>query len=313
MVMERRSDTRTCAQGDGAAVVGRKLDLWRNCNGLFQGMSSVASYAMGMEIIHLGSGSSGNSTLLRSDETSVLIDCGFSLKQMESRLRMAGVEPASIDGVLVTHHHSDHSKTALRASKNWDAILSSNLETATRMGWEPIVECRTFGALERIVVSDEISLLPIPVPHDDADNVAVIASNGDGRRAAVVTDLGELTADLMRHLSGCSHISIEANYDHDRLMSGPYPEVLKRRISGRGGHLSNAQTGDALSEIVNNNLESVVLCHLSERNNAPHLAESEVLMSMEERFSGSIGISLQSGPEFSNWLGQSEPERISSL
>ena len=268
---------------------------------------------MGMEIIHLGAGSSGNSTLLRSDETSVLIDCGFSLKQMESRLRMAGVEPTSIDGVLVTHHHSDHSKTALRASKNWDAVLYSNLETAIRMGWEPIVECRTFGALERIVVSDEISLLPIPVPHDDADNVAVIASNGDGRRAAVVTDLGELTADLMRHLSGCSHISIEANYDHDRLMSGPYPEVLKRRISGRGGHLSNAQTGEALSEIVNKNLESVVLCHLSERNNAPHLAESEVLMSMEERFSGSIGISLQSGPEFSNWLGQSEPERISSL
>lgn len=268
---------------------------------------------MGMEIIHLGSGSSGNSTLLRSDETSVLIDCGFSLKQMELRLRMAGIEPKSIDAILVSHHHSDHSRTALRASKNWGSILYSNLETATRMGWEPINECRTFSALERLDVGDEISLLPIPVPHDDADNVAVIASNGDGLRAAVVTDLGELTADLMRHLSGCSHISIEANYDHNKLMSGPYPEVLKRRISGRGGHLSNTQTGDALSQIVSSKLESVVLCHLSERNNAPHLAESEVLMSMGERFSGSIGISLQSGPEFSNWLGQSEPERISSL
>ena len=267
---------------------------------------------MGMEITHLGSGSSGNSTLLRADGTSVLIDCGFSLKQMESRLRMMEVEPSSIDAILVTHHHSDHSKTALRASKNWDSVLLSNLETANRMGWEPMAECRTFESLERIVVSDEISLLPIPVPHDDADNVAVIASNGDGRRAAIVTDLGELTVDLMRHLSGCSHISIEANYDYSRLMNGPYPEVLKRRISGRGGHLSNKQTGEALSEIVSERLESLVLCHLSESNNAPHLAESEVLMAMEDRFSGSIGISQQSGPEFSNWLGQSEPERISN-
>ena len=267
---------------------------------------------MGMEITHLGSGSAGNSTLLRSDETNVLIDCGFSLKRMEARLRMVDLEPSSIDAILVTHHHSDHSRTALRASKNWGAILHSNLETATRMGWEPMAECRTFGALERIVVSDDISLLPIPVPHDDADNVAVIASNGGGRRAAVVTDLGELTVDLMRHLSGCSHISIEANYDHSRLMSGPYRESLKRRISGRGGHLSNVQTGDALSEIVSERLESIVLCHLSESNNAPHLAESEVLMAMGDRFSGRIGISMQSGPEFSNWLGQSEPERISS-
>ena len=282
------------------------------CNGLVQGWSGVVSLAMGMEITHLGSGSAGNSTLLRSEDTNVLIDCGFSLKQMEARLRMVDVEPSMIDAILVTHHHNDHSKSALRAARNWEATLHCNLETANRMGWEPISECRTFGTLERIVVSDEISLLPIPVPHDDADNVAVIASNGDGRRAAVVTDLGELTVDLLRHLSGCSHISIEANYDHTRLMSGPYPESLKRRISGRGGHLSNTQTGDALSEIVSNRLESVVLCHLSEKNNAPHLAESEVLMAMEERFSGSIGISLQSGPDFSNWLGQSESERVVS-
>lgn len=281
-------------------------------HGLVQGRAGVVSLAMGMEITHLGSGSAGNSTLLRSDDTNVLIDCGFSLKQMEIRLRMADVEPSMIDAILVTHHHSDHSRTALRASKNWEASLHSNLETANRMGWEPMAECRTFGALERIVVSDEISLLPIPVPHDDADNVAVIASNGDGRRAAIVTDLGELTIDLLRHLSGCSHISIEANYDHDRLMTGPYPESLKRRISGRGGHLSNSQTGGALSEIVSNRLESLVLCHLSESNNAPHLAESEVLMAMGERFSGSIGISMQSGPEFSNWLGQSESEGIVS-
>ena len=155
-----------------------------------------------------------------------------------------------------------------------------------------------------------MSLLPVPVPHDDADNVAVIASNGDGRRAAFVTDLGEPTIELMKHLAGCEHISIEANYDLNRLISGPYPPSLKKRISGRGGHLSNQQTADIIAEILHPKLSSIVLCHLSEKNNAPHLAESEVLHQIGERFNGVLSISKQEGPEFSNRLGQGELEQI---
>ena len=181
------------------------------------------------------------------------------------------------------------------------------------MGWQPMSECKTFGGLDRIGISDDLSLLPIPVPHDDADNVAVIATDGDGRRAAIVTDLGESTVELNKHLIGCSHISIEANYDSKRLMAGPYPESLKRRISGRGGHLSNSQTALILAEALTDELESIVLCHLSEKNNAPHLAESEVLLQIGEEYSGSISISKQDGPEFSNRLGQGEPERVGSL
>ena len=101
-----------------------------------------------------------------------------------------------------------------------------------KLGLEPISEVRTFEGLERLDISDELSLLPVPVPHDGADNVAVIASNFEGRRAAVVTDLGEPTIELMKHLSGCEHISIEANYDLNRLISGPYPPSLKKRITG---------------------------------------------------------------------------------
>ena len=268
---------------------------------------------MGMEITHLGSGSRGNSALLSSGETRVLVDCGFSLRQMENRLLLAGVEPQSIDAILVTHHHSDHSRSAKNASEKWAAALHANLGTAAKMGWQPISECRTFSHLDRIDISEDLSLLPIPVPHDDADNVAVIATNGDGRRAAIVTDLGEPTVELMKHLSGCSHISIEANYDHKRLMGGPYPESLKRRIAGRGGHLSNVQTAQALAEVLSDRVDSVVLCHLSEKNNAPHLAESEVLMHIGEQYSGSLSISKQEGPEFSNWLGQTDPEKVSNL
>ena len=105
------------------------------------------------------------------------------------------------------------------------------------------------------------------MPHDDAENVAVIACDSNGKRATVVTDLGEVTAELISHLKNCNHISIEANYDHDRLMKGGYPDSLKRRVSSRGGHLSNYQTAKALQEIVHPELHSIVLCHLSESNN----------------------------------------------
>ncbi len=267
---------------------------------------------MSMRITHLGSGSRGNATLISSEDCNVLVDCGFSLRQTEKRLNIADVEPRSIDAIVVTHHHRDHSESALRASKRWGSSLHCNLGTATRMGWRPIEECKTFGNLERIEFSTKMSMLAIPVPHDDADNVALIASDREGNRAAIVTDLGEVPKDLVNHLSSCNHISIEANYDHSRLMGGPYPDSLKRRISGRGGHLSNSQTGDVLREVCHRGLQSLVLCHLSEKNNAPHLAESEVLLAMGERFHGNVSISKQSGPEFSYWSGQSEPSRLAT-
>ena len=263
---------------------------------------------VGLQITHLGSGSRGNCTLLESDNCKVLIDCGFSLKQTEKRLSRIEIEPSSIDAIFITHHHGDHSRSALKASQKWDARLYCNIETAIKMGWNPILDCRTFGNLERINVNDEISVLPIPIPHDDAENIALIVSNGDGNRAGFVTDLGEATVELKRHLKGCAHISIEANYDHSKLMQGPYPDSLKRRITSRGGHLSNSQTAEILNEVMTPELKTIVLCHLSDKNNAPHLAESEVLMMIGEEYKGMIFISEQSGPEFKIIIGENNLE-----
>ncbi|MBF27237.1 MAG: MBL fold metallo-hydrolase [Euryarchaeota archaeon] len=263
---------------------------------------------VGLQITHLGSGSRGNCTLLESDNCKVLIDCGFSLKQTEKRLSRIEIEPSSIDAILITHHHGDHSRSALKASQKWDAKLYCNIETAIKMGWNPILDCRTFGNLERININEEISVLPIPIPHDDAENIALIVSNGDGNRAGFVTDLGEATVELKRHLKGCAHISIEANYDHSKLMQGPYPDSLKRRITSRGGHLSNSQTAEILNEVMTPELKTIVLCHLSDKNNAPHLAESEVLMRIGEEYKGMIFISEQSGPEFKIVIGEKNLE-----
>ena len=105
---------------------------------------------MGISITHLGSGSRGNSTLLSTEDCNILVDSGFSLVQMEKRLGVAGINPMTIDSIVVKHHHKDHSCSALRASKKWGSSLRCNLGTATRMGWRPIEECATFGNLERV-------------------------------------------------------------------------------------------------------------------------------------------------------------------
>ena len=123
--------------------------------------------------------------------------------------------------------------------------------------------------------------------------------------------MGEATDELKKHLKGCSHISIEANYDHDKLLSGPYPDSLKRRISGRGGHLSNLQTANILRDVVTESTKSIVLCHLSEKNNAPHIAESEALMKIHDFFEGDLSISRKKGPEFTHSIGENANKKIS--
>ena len=126
-----------------------------------------------------------------------------------------------------------------------------------------------------------------------------------------MTDLGEPTEELVKHLTGCSHLSVEANYDTKRLFGNPrYPQPLKDRIHGRGGHLSNKQTATMLNRLVHDKLDSIVLCHLSSDNNAPHLAESEVLCEIGEKFEGVIHISRQEGPEFAQWLGERAAEPL---
>ncbi|MBN16971.1 MAG: MBL fold metallo-hydrolase [Euryarchaeota archaeon] len=272
-------------------------------------MATRTKVGMSLEITHLGSGSRGNSTLLQSGESKVLVDCGFSGKQIEKRLARIGVQPESIDAILLTHHHTDHAKGAEIFQRRHGAKIFANFTTCANIGLDPVNQCKLFESLERVQVTQDISVLPVPVPHDDAENVGFIINSGTGKRAAIVTDLGEPTDELIRHLKGCAHISVEANYDAKRLALGPYPESLKTRIAGRGGHLSNLQTSLLLEEVLSEQTKSVVLCHLSEKNNAPHIAESEVLFRLDN-WSGDLRISTRNGPEFSHWIGQEEAELI---
>jgi len=264
---------------------------------------------MSLSFTHLGTGSRGNATLVESGDAKVLIDQGFSGKQLEIRLARMDIKPQEIDAIVLTHHHGDHGGGASIAQRRWDLPIFCNDRTATALNLD-LRNVHLFESLEALEFADDLALLPVPVPHSGADNVAFIASHR-GERGAVITDLGSWTDELVNHVSGCQHISIEANYDHQRLWNGPYPMRLKDRIAGRGGHLSNDQTGQFLSQVVDKETRSLVLTHLSEKNNAPHLAESTVLHQIDELFEGDIRISLQDGPEFTHHIGQTEAEHIS--
>ncbi|MBP65810.1 MAG: hypothetical protein CMA67_00970 [Euryarchaeota archaeon] len=257
---------------------------------------------MGMSITHLGTGSRGNATLLSSGSSHVLIDQGFSGVQLEKRLNMLDVAPSQLEGIIVTHHHSDHGGGALIAQKRWNIPIFANHRTTAELGLLHEYT-HTFEPLDVLEFGNGISLLPVPVPHSGADNVGLIASHG-GERSAIISDLGSWTDELVHHVRGCQHIAIEANYDRQRLLYGPYPSSLKDRISSRGGHLSNAQTGSFLNQVCTDATRTITLMHLSETNNAPHLAESTVLFAIDEVFEGDINISLQDGPQFSHFIGR---------
>lgn len=266
--------------------------------------------SMTLRITHLGTGSRGNSTLLETDEVKVLIDQGFSGAQLEKRLGLLNIEPTDIDCVLLSHHHGDHAGGAIIAQKKWNLKILANELTATELGLDPM-QTSHFGHLDLIRIGEELTILPVPVPHTGSDNVAFIASYRS-ERAAIITDLGSWTDELVKHVHGCEHISIEANYDERKLDSGPYPYSLKERIRGRGGHLSNNQTGRFLAEVCTAETRNVVLTHLSEKNNSPHLAESTVLFYIGESFDGDIYISRQDGPEMTHYIGQNSGEHTIS-
>ena len=264
---------------------------------------------MSLAFTHLGTGSRGNATLIESSNAKILIDQGFSGKQLEARLARMEIKPSEIDAIVLTHHHGDHGGGAAIAERRWGIPIYCNDRTATALNLD-LRNVQLFESLEALTFDEDLALLPVPVPHTGADNVAFVASH-KGERGAVITDLGSWTDELVNHVSGCQHISIEANYDNNRLWNGPYPMRLKDRIAGRGGHLSNDQTGQFLSNVVSKDTRSIVLTHLSEKNNAPHLAESTVLYHLDDLFEGDIQISLQDGPEFTHHIGQTEAERVS--
>ncbi len=226
---------------------------------------------MTLRFTSLGSGSSGNALIVESGRTRVMMDCGFTLVETKARLERAGLAPSDIAAVVVTHEHDDHLGGVARFAKRYAIPVYLTRGTAQ---WLPpdfpavLVHCIDS---HRPFEIDALTVDPFPVPHDAREPVQFAFSDG-ATRLGVVTDLGTVTQHVVEKLSGCQALVIECNHDLDMLMTGPYPDGLKHRVSGRFGHLCNLDAGRLVAALERSHLRHLIAAHLSRQNNTPELA-----------------------------------------
>lgn len=228
---------------------------------------------MGLRTCILGSGSSGNCTYVASDSTAVLVDAGLSAREIERRLEQIGVRAAGIQGICVSHEHSDHT-AGLRVLQSRHGMPiyanSATREAVCRDEKMQGLSWRVFETGQPFAVGD-LSIEPFTVPHDAYDPVGFVVACGEAR-VGIVTDMGVPTSLVRERLRTCQAVVIEANHDEQMLKDAQRPWHLKQRISGRQGHLSNQVAAKMLCEIASPRLAQVFLAHLSEECNRQDLA-----------------------------------------
>lgn len=243
-----------------------------------------------MRLKSIASGSSGNAIYVGSDTTHLLVDVGISGKRIESGLNELELTGRDIDGILITHEHSDHIGGLGVISRKYEIPIY-----ATEGTINGIMSCSSVGKIDtdlfNVIKRDEkftikdIEINPLRVSHDANEPVAYKFRN-EKKNAAIITDLGYYDDYLVQNLKELDALFIEANHDIRMLQLGRYPYQLKQRILGNRGHLSNETSGRFLSELIHDNMKHIILSHLSHENNMPELAfeavRLEVTMSENE-------------------------------
>lgn len=233
-----------------------------------------------MRVRVLASGSKGNATLIRAGSLSILVDAGLGPREMRSRLTAAGVGLFGLDHVLVSHAHLDHSRSTGKVARSYKAVLHAPTALlghracsgATTMSTMPVngrfqLPAPNGGHGEDAVVD----VATVPVPHD-CDPTVGFRFEHRTRVLAHVTDLGEARTDMIRLLADPHVLVVESNHDVALLAAGPYPAELRRRVGGPRGHLSNDQAASLIEALAGPRLHTVVLAHLSQKNNTPEHA-----------------------------------------
>ncbi|MFO1435566.1 MAG: MBL fold metallo-hydrolase [Gammaproteobacteria bacterium] len=226
-----------------------------------------------MRFASLGSGSRGNGTLIRSADTTLLVDCGFSAREATERLQRQGVDPTSITAILVTHEHDDHigGVGVLARKFNLPAWMTEGTRRSAQHILGSIPSLNIFSSHEAFDIGD-VHVDPIAVPHDASEPSQFVFGDGDVR-IGLLTDVGRCTPHICRLLSGVQALLLEFNHDEQMLREGPYPESLKQRVGGTLGHLSNTQSADLLRQIDTQHLRHLVAMHLSQQNNLPDIVQ----------------------------------------
>ncbi|HKM34897.1 MAG TPA: MBL fold metallo-hydrolase [Lachnospiraceae bacterium] len=235
-----------------------------------------------MRFCSIASGSSGNCIYIGSDATHLLVDAGISGKKVETGLRELELTGADIDGILITHEHSDHIAGLGVLCRRYGIPVYATKGTiqAIKQGCtKNTIEDSLFHVIEadkKMIIKD-VTVSPMRVSHDAAEPVAYRIGY-EGKKVAICTDLGFYNDYTVECLKGMDALLIEANHDVNMLQVGPYPYYLKQRILGNRGHLSNENSGRLINSILHDRLKAIVLGHLSKENNLPELAYEAVRM-----------------------------------
>ena len=227
----------------------------------------------------LYSGSSGNSLFIETQNTKLLVDAGVSSKKIETALNDINVDPNTLDGILVTHEHTDHVQGLGTLSKKFDLPVFVNQETLDAMPKQrdKIAEknIKTFKVTDKFEIGD-LEIKPFSIPHDAA-NPCGFNIWKDNKKISIATDIGHMTNPILKNLEESLFIMLEANYDPEVLRCSSYPFTLKSRIAGPTGHLPNEIAGKTISYLLKSGLKNAMLGHLSKESNFPELAYQTVM------------------------------------
>ncbi|MBA3658043.1 MAG: MBL fold metallo-hydrolase [Gemmatimonadales bacterium] len=245
----------------------------------------------------LGSGSGGNAFAIECDDAVLLVDAGFSAREIERRAAAVGLGLDRLAGIALTHEHGDHACGAARlarrfgapvvtASGTW-AALAAELASVTHL---PVGSC---GEAQL----GPFTVRACPTSHDAADPIALAIHMSDGESVGVAYDLGRPTAAVRYLLKNLSALVLEANHDEVQLRTSEYPPVVQRRIAGSGGHLSNRACAELLAELHHPGLGVIVLAHLSRRCNTAEMAHETVARALKRvAFRGTLHVATQDEP-----------------
>lgn len=231
-----------------------------------------------MKFISFASGSSGNCYYLHAEGCSILIDLGLGIRTFKKTYKDYGCSFGDIQGILVTHNHTDHTKAVGYLSNEFHIPVFTTEAVHKGMQQNPFLSKKIKKEELKIVNHNTpfqigpFTITAIPVPHDSFGNNGYIIQYKE-ICFCIVTDIGHATPEIQDLVSKATHLVIESNYDTQMLTNGPYPVRLKKRIEGPYGHISNKETAELLLNHLNSTrIKQVWLCHLSEENNTPTLA-----------------------------------------
>ncbi|CDB32472.1 beta-lactamase domain protein [Clostridium sp. CAG:575] len=227
----------------------------------------------------LYSGSSGNSLFVESENTKLLVDAGISSKKIETALTNLEIDPSSINGILITHEHSDHVQGLGTFAKKFNLPVYVNQKTLDAM---PNQKDKISEKNIKIIKNEEkfeigdLKIKPFSIPHDAANPCGFNIIH-DNKKISIATDIGHMTNGIIKNLEDSIFIMLEANYDPEVLKFSKYPYILKSRIAGPTGHLPNEIAGKTIAHLLNSGLQQAILGHLSKESNFPELAYKTVI------------------------------------